>query len=100
MFILFMYTCEYIAIQMWVLGRFLPAIVGEFVAADDSHWECFLILLHIVDYLLAPKITHDEVSHLKFLIEEHHSMFVELYPEASVIPKLHYLLHTPRMIMK
>ena len=85
---------------MWVLGRFLPAMVGEHIPESDRHWENFLTLLHIMDYLLAPKITHEEVSHLKFLIEEHHSMFVELYPDASVIPKMHYLIHTPRLIIK
>ena len=68
---------------MWALGRFLPTMVGEFVPESDNHWEGFLILLHTTDYLLSPKITPDEVSHLKFLVEEHHSMFVELYPEAS-----------------
>ena len=73
-------------------------MVGEHIRESDRHWENFLTLLHIMDYLLAPKITH-EVSHLKFLIEEHHSMF-KLYTDASVIPKMHYLIHTPRLIIK
>uniref|UniRef100_A0A1X7TKY7 Uncharacterized protein n=1 Tax=Amphimedon queenslandica TaxID=400682 RepID=A0A1X7TKY7_AMPQE len=34
----------------------------------------------------------------KVLIEEHHSLFVELYPNESFIPKLHYLIHYPKQI--
>lgn len=85
---------------MWTLGRFLPAMVGKYVPEDDRNWVNYLNLLHITDYLLAPKISGDEVSHLKFLIEEHHDEFCQIYPHASIIPKLHYLIHTPRLIMR
>lgn len=91
---------NFVAIQMWTLGRFLPALIGEYVPEDDCNWTNYLNLLHITDYLFAPKISHDEVSHLKFLIEEHHTEFCRIYPDASVIPKIHFLIHHARLIMR
>ena len=85
---------------MWTLGRFLPAMIGQHVPEDDSHWINYLNLLHITDYLFALKISLDEVAHLKFLIEEHHTEFCQIYPDAPKIPKIHYLTHTPRLILE
>ncbi len=85
---------------MWALGRLLPYVVGKYVPEGDEWWENYLLMLEITDYLLAPEITPDEVAHLKVLIETHHTAFVDLYPEASVIPKMHYLVHMPRLILR
>ena len=89
-----------LASQMWTLGRLLPFMVGKFIQRDDEHWENFIILLQITDYLLDPEITADEVAHLKVLIESHHCAFVSLHPGCSVIPKMHYMVHMPRLILK
>ena len=51
----------YIAAQMWLLGRLLPRMVGHLVPTNDEHWLNFLDLLEIVDLLLAPELTEDEV---------------------------------------
>ena len=85
---------------MWTLGRLLPFMVGRFIQQDDEHWGNFLLMLQITDYLLAPEITSDEVAHLKVLIESHHSAFVGLYPGCSVLPKMHYMVHMPHLILK
>ncbi len=53
-----------------------------------------------MDILLAPRITKDEVAYLQLLIEQHHEAFVRLYPDASVIPKIHYMLHMARLILE
>ena len=50
---------------------------------------------------MAPVITHDEVAYLQVLIQEdHHTTFRDLYPDAIVIPKMHYIVHMPRLIME
>ena len=59
-----------------------------------------LIPFQITDYLMAPEITADEVGHLQLLIRDHHISFTQLYPEASVIPKMHYIIHMPCLITK
>ena len=85
---------------MWTLGRLLPVMIGEHLPVGEKNWNNFILLLHIVDTLLAPKVSRDEVAYLKTMIEEHHSSFVRLYPEASVIPKMHFLIHTPRLLLQ
>lgn len=75
---------------LWLEITFLWMInLGELSADARYH-----------DILLSPEITLDEVGYLKVLIKEHHSCFCQLYPSASVIPKMHYLVHTPRLITK
>ena len=85
---------------MWALGCLLPLIVGRYVPDGDKKWENYLLMLEITDYLLAPEVTLDEAAYVKVLIENHHTAFVKLYPEASVIPKMHYLIHMPRLITR
>lgn len=58
------------------------------------------MLLEILRYVLAPEILHDEVGMLSVLIVDFLSEFVQLYPQASVIPKMHYMVHIPRLILK
>ena len=73
-------------------------MVGHFIPSSDEFWENFLVLLEILDLLLAPEITEDETAHLESLIFEHHTQFLELYPDVSVIPKMHFMVHMPRII--
>ena len=83
---------------MWSLARCLPMLIGSYIPTGDENWTNYLILLDITDYLVAPCLTTDEVAFLKVMIEEHHHMFAQLYPDSSIIPKMHYLVHTPRLI--
>jgi len=73
-------------------------LIGSYIPTGDENWINYLILLDITDYLVAPCLTTDEVAFLKVIIEEHHNMFAQLYPDSSIIPKMHYLVHTPRLI--
>ena len=75
-------------------------MVGKHIPEDDERWLNYLLLLEIVDLLLAPEITEDEVAHLSSLILEHHLQFKELYPDSSIIPKLHNMVHMPRLIRR
>lgn len=86
------------ASQMWLLGRLLPAMIGHLVPEDDTCWKNLILLLQIMDYLLAPKLTRDEAAYLQVLIEQHHNTYSRLYPEESITPKFHYMVHMPRII--
>lgn len=88
------------ASQMWCLGRFLPMIVGSHIPAQDEKWNLFLTLLEITDIIFADAITVNKASYLQDLLEYHHTQFVQLYPNASVIPKMHYILHYPRTMLR
>ena len=70
-------------------------MIGHFVSEDDENWLNFLLLLQIVDLLSSPQITVDEAVYLQLLIEHHHQEFSGLYPEKSITPKMHYMVHIP-----
>lgn len=90
----------HVADQMWCLARLLPLMIGDIVPTDDNHWQNFLALLTIIDYVFAPVASPDIVSFLHDKIQDHHEKFRLLYPECSVIPKLHYMIHIPEWILK
>ena len=85
---------------MWCLFRFLPIMIGEFVDKELQNWLCFLKLWNIVQICTAPAMEKDDVAYLRILIQEHHLLFRELYPDASVIPKMHFLIHVPDDILR
>lgn len=88
------------AAQMWLLGRLLPYLIGEYIPPTNEHWQNYLRLLEIVDLLFSPCITEDDVGYLSVLITEHHQVFVSLYSNTQLLPKHHYMIHMPRLIQK
>lgn len=88
-----------IAIQAWALSRLVPVYAGRYVPHNDENWDNFLTMLTITGYLMSPEITPEEAAFVKVLIEQHHTQFKMLYPNASITPKMHYLIHMPRLIM-
>jgi len=89
-----------IAAQAWLLARILPLLVGDYIPDDDERWENFLRMMDIVDRLFSPKISEDDATYIKWLISDHHQEFCKLYPTASVIPKMHFMLHMPRLMVQ
>lgn len=85
---------------MWLLGRLLPIMVGKYVPPDNAKWKNFLLLLDIVDLLFSRRITEDTPGILHQMIKEHHTDFKYLYPTQSVIPKMHFIVHAPRIMME
>ena len=85
---------------MWLLGRILPLVIGDLVPLGCEKWDNYLTLMKIVDILFAPKINEDLVGYMAQCITEHHLNFVRLYPTASVIPKMHFMVHMPRLTLE
>ena len=85
---------------MWLLGCILPLVIGEHVPEDEKRWLLFLHLMDIVDLLFSPKTSEDYAVYLASLINDHHHEFRRLYPSASIIPKMHFMVHMPRLMIK
>lgn len=49
---------------------------------------------------MAPEVLEDEVAELAVMIPQHHSLFARLYSASSLIPKHHFMIHMPRLILK
>lgn len=84
---------------MWLLGRLLPIVIGDLVPEDDPKWKNYLLMMKIVDVLFAQATTSDLVGTLAWQIEEHHRQFKKLYPTISIIPKMHFMVHMPRLVL-
>ena len=85
---------------MWLLARVLPLAIADLVPEDDERWNNFLRMMDIVDILFSPRITEDDAAYLASLINDHHEEFCSLYPNWSVIPKMHFMVHTPRFMIQ
>lgn len=92
--------CDFVASQMWLLGRILPLLIGQYVPEEDERWMLYLQLMDIVDILFAPATSEDYAIYLSSLISDHHNEFCRLYPESNVIPKMHFMVHMPRLMIK
>ena len=85
---------------MWLLGRILPLLVGDYIPDDSQHWANFLLIMEIVDHLFSPQTTEDQASYVARLITEHHREFDRLYQEHTILPKMHFMVHMPRLMIK
>ena len=81
------------ASQAILLVRILPLLIGNHVPETDSNWQCFLKLMKIVDIKMCHLMSADLCAILQALIEEHHCMFIDLYSEEAVIPKMHFFVY-------
>ena len=85
---------------MGLPGRLLLVLIAEDIPLCDEYWQNFLLLREIIDFVLAPELLKDEVAYLQLLIGEHHYNFKHLYPSQSITPKMHFMIHVPRLIIK
>lgn len=90
----------FIASEMWTFSVLLPFIIGDKVPHGHSKWDCFLLLLEIVKYSTAQLTSSESSEYLTALIDQHHRDFKKCYPCVSITPKMHYMVHLPRMLVK
>lgn len=90
----------YVASEMWTFAILLPLMIGDKIPHDQSHWDCFLLLLEIVKYSTAQLTSSESSEYLAALIDQHHREFKQCYPSVSITPKMHYMVHLPRMLIK
>ena len=98
-----MYTSshnQHAAAQMWNLAVNLPLIIGDKVPVDDPNWECFLLLVDILQLCTSRVSSSAHAGILEALIHDHHELFIRCYPNSSVTPKMHYMVHFPRQIIR
>lgn len=85
------------ASEMLSLIIYFSFLVGDLVSQNEPIWKFYVITLQIVEILLGRTFTKDLILYLNVLIEEHHSMFKDLFQE-HLRPKYHILLHYPKII--
>ena len=95
-----LFSRKHTATQMLCLFHFIPVMIGDKVPYGNENWQCYLRLWNITAVVTAPEIPRDDVWYLRVLINEHHEAFKHLYPDSSVIPKIHYTIHLPVQILQ
>lgn len=87
------------ASQMMTLARILPFLVADKIPEGNENWKCFLILRRIIGIVLSPVASESLCTTLKFLIKEHHTLFIKLYGSSAYVMKFHMLIHYPEQIL-
>ncbi|XP_040078364.2 uncharacterized protein LOC120850082 [Ixodes scapularis] len=85
------------ASQKRCLFRLYPLIFGTSIPEGNRHWNVLLQLHGIVDLVLSEEILEDWLAYLEVLVEDFIQAFTEMYPEARILPKIHYIVHYARM---
>lgn len=81
-------------------GPWLQFCLCDLIPEDSSHYKSLCILLKISSMATAREISLDTVDYMRVLIEEHHVLFRTLYPDASILPKMHYMVHYPSQVYR
>ncbi|KAL2076343.1 hypothetical protein ACEWY4_028044 [Coilia grayii] len=82
--------------QMLVLLRILPFVLERL--EKNAYVQLIIKLIEIVQIVFAPVLSIATVCRLKQLIQDHLSDWKALFPDRSVTPKQHYMLHLPSQI--
>ncbi|KAH9372057.1 hypothetical protein HPB48_019000 [Haemaphysalis longicornis] len=88
------------ASQRWCLFRLLPQLFAATIPEGNPHWRVYLAYRQVVDIVLAEKIPRDSVPYLQLKVQQFLELYTQQYSSATVAPKLHYLLHYPKYILK
>lgn len=76
----------------------LPFILSKKVPVTDSKFLNFLRIVKITHICTSPYADLQTESELVSLIRKHHEVFIDEYPDVSITPKFHYLIHFPRQL--
>lgn len=87
------------AAEMLCLVKNFRILIGDLVPVNNRIWEFYLILLDLVEILTSSTISKSTLDLLKTLVEEHHSLYTELF-KIGLKPKHHFLVHYVRVIEK
>lgn len=88
------------ASQKLELFLILPQLVNLNLVSESEAWDVYLTLRACMDYILSPVIEKEFLPHLGGLIESYIYKFKEAFGSELLIPKHHYMMHIPSLILK
>ena len=77
-----------------------PLLVGSRIADLDEVWLLCMLSIQLIEIVCAPKISLGMVTYLQCIIEEYVTYRKLLFPDVTLKPKHHFLVHYPGLIMK
>jgi hypothetical protein len=88
------------ASAMLTLAHVIPIMLSPKVPEGDANWLNLLRLLQIIILCTSPYCSRDTSCLLEILIAQYLHEFKILYPRSSFIPKMHFMVHLPRQMLK
>ena len=86
---------------MWNLIIILPLMLGELIIEENNCVCIYLIKFSIlVERLCASSFSNSDLIILDFVIEEFFDTYYQLFPDANMKPKSHFLRHYTEMIKR
>ena len=82
------------------MGHILPLIIRDNIPEDEEYWKLFVQMMDIVDVLFSPNTSDEYMAYVAALISDHHHDFCRLYAGHSIIPKMHFMIHMPRLMIQ
>ena len=86
------------ASEMSNMMKYFSLIVGDLVPHDNEIWGYYLLLQQILEILLKKYINRDAIVYLDKLINEHHSMWIEMFEPLK--PKFHNMVHYSECLLR
>lgn len=68
-------------------------MIGDLVPEDTESWHFYFKLKSIVNIITTPYVNLRSLNYFTILISEHHEMYRTVFPQVTLKPKHHYMLH-------
>lgn len=89
---------KFSASEMLCFIRYLGLMIGDLVPTNAEGWHLYIKLKSIIDIITAPYVNPRSLDYLSCLISEHHEMYLGIFPQVTLKPKHHYMLHYPQIM--
>lgn len=73
--------------------RTLPLIIGHVIQEDCLYWLLYKQLREILDIVMSPVLSIEVSYYIESIVNDHHNLFLELFPNKNLTPKHHFMLH-------
>lgn len=90
-------TLHLSARESYNMLHFFTFFVGDFVNTNHIVWKYIISLENLVNFMLLPSYTKDDLKKLKCLISNHHEQYVQVF-STNLRPKHHIITHYPTII--
>ncbi|XP_043467384.1 uncharacterized protein LOC122501736 [Leptopilina heterotoma] len=87
------------AVEIWTLAYILLFVIQDLVEINCSYFENYLTLLQISCIVFGFEIGRGMIDTLGDLITEYLQGFTDLYGADTLIPKQHFMIHYPKIIL-
>ncbi len=81
------------AARTWCLLRLYPLMLGQILSEENQYVNFIVELKQIVEMATSFSLSIPDISLLEMKTQDHLETFKDLFPEKSLLPKHHFLLH-------